>query len=466
MTLVVDAPASYEPERLYALGVVLSEWLGLDWRLRVDSRHEHMRITLEGDGAQHGVVIPDGLFATDPRNWLTTASLPRSPLPWRPGPGGRLPVLYGADRAPSTLLEEDGEGLHLGADVFGSAFFMLTRYEEVVLPARDAYGRFPASASIAYREGFLGLPIVDGYVDLLWSALRRLWPRLERKPPALRLFLTHDVDDPLSFLGRSAPGLARQLAADGLVRRDLSLAVRRVRSWFTRRGADHRLDPHNTFDFLMDVSERHGIVSAFNFLATKDRSSLDGFYGLDHPWIRSLIKRIHQRGHEIGFHAGFHTYRDAARTDEEFRRLRTAADQLGVVQDRWGGRQHYLRWESPGTWANWEHAGLDYDSTVGFADHVGFRVGTCHAFPTFHLRERRTLKLWERPLHVMDRSLFDYMALDPETALATVLDLTRACRTTGGILTLLWHNSTLPTARQQRWYEAMIAAVAQASSSP
>jgi hypothetical protein len=66
----------------------------------------------------------------------------------------------------------------------------------------------------------------------------------------------------------------------------------------------------------------------------------------------------------------------------------------------------------------------------------------------------------------MDRSLFDYMSLDPETALTTVLDLTRACRSAGGILTLLWHNSTLPTARQQRWYEAMIAAVAQASSSP
>ena len=465
MTLVVEAPPSYEPERRYALDVVLSEWLGLDWRLRVDDRCTNMRITLEGDPAPRGVVLPDGLFATNASDWLTEASLPRARLPWRPGPDERLPVIYGADPPLPALLSDDGEDVRLGVDVFGSTFFMVTRYEELVVPARDTYGRFPASASVAAREGFLSRPIVDAYVQLLWTALRRLWPRLERKVGALRLALTHDVDDPLAFLGRGAAGLARQLAADALVRRDLPLAVRRVRSWGARRRADYRLDPHNTFDFLMDVSERHGIVSAFNFLATKDADAFDGFYGLDDPWIRSLMSAIHRRGHELGFHAGFHTYRDPARTKEEFGRLRTAAEEIGIAQERWGGRQHYLRWEAPGTWRNWEHAGLHYDSTVGYAERVGFRVGTCHEFPTFDLRRRRPLRLRERPLHVMERSLFDYMRLAPEAALETTLDLARSCRATGGTLTLLWHNSTLLTARQRRWYETMVAALAHASSS-
>ena len=93
MMLLVEAPPSYEPERRYALDVVLSEWLGLEWRLRVDDRRDGMRITLEGDCASGCLVIPDGLFATDPCDWLEDASLPRSPLPWRPGPDQRLPVL-------------------------------------------------------------------------------------------------------------------------------------------------------------------------------------------------------------------------------------------------------------------------------------------------------------------------------------------------------------------------------------
>jgi hypothetical protein len=387
-------------------------------------------------------------------------------LPWREIEGRRLPVLYGPRPVPWTVVSGDEGSAHVAIDVVGSAFFMLTRYEEVAVGARDAYGRFPVSSSVADREGFVGVPIVDAYVELMWSALRRLWPRLERRRRSFRLALTHDVDDPLASLGRTAPRLARQLAADALVRRDPALAARRVRSWAAMRRGDHRLDPYNTFDFLMAVSERHGMTSAFYFLATEEASTRNGPYTLEHPWVRALITRIHRRGHEIGYHAGFDTYRDAERTGEEFRRLRTAAAELGVSQPHWGGRQHYLRWENPSTWANWEQAGLDYDSTVGFADRIGFRLGTCHEFPTFHVRERRALRLRERPLIVMDRTVFDYMRLSPEDAREAVLEVARECRRAAGTLTVLWHNSTLPTAAQRRWYEALAQALAQPSSSP
>jgi hypothetical protein len=464
MTLIVAAPPTYEPERRYILGVVLAEWLGLDWDLRPEERSD-VRVTLAGEDGSRHLSLPEGLFATDPAAWLTEASLPPSPLPWREIEGRRLPVLYGPRPVPATMVSAEDDAVRVGVDVLGSAFFMLTRYEEVVVGARDVYGRFPATSSVAYREGFVGAPIVDAYVDLMWSALRRLWPRLERRPRSFRLALTHDVDDPLASLGRTAPRLARQLAADALIRRDPALAAQRVRSWAALRRGDYRLDPYNTFDFLMDVSERHGIAGAFYFLATEEASTRNGPYTLEHPWARSLIATIHRRGHEIGYHAGFDTYRDAERTGEEFRRLRTAASEIGVSQSHWGGRQHYLRWENPSTWANWEQAGLDYDSTVGFADKVGFRVGTCHEFPTFHVRERRTLRLRERPLLVMDRTLFDYMQLSAEAAQDAVLEVARECRRAAGTLTLLWHNSTLPMAKQRRWYEALVEALTQASSS-
>jgi hypothetical protein len=464
MTLIVAVPPTYEPERRYILGVVLSEWLGLDWELALDERSD-VRVTLAGEAGARHLSLPEGLFATDPAAWLTEASLPPSPLPWREIDGRRLPVLYGARPLPSTVVSEHDDAVRIAIDVLGSAFFMLTRYEEIAVGARDAYGRFPVSSSVADREGFVEVPIVDAYVELLWSALRRLWPRLERRRREFRLALTHDVDDPLASLGRTAPRLARQLAADALVRRDPALAARRVRSWAAMRRGDHRLDPYNTFDFLMAVSERHGLTSGFYFLATEEASTRNGPYTLDHPWVRALIARIHQRGHEIGYHAGFETYRDAERTGQEFRRLRTAAAELGVSQAHWGGRQHYLRWENPSTWANWEQAGLDYDSTVGFADRVGFRLGTCHEFSPFHVRERRALRLRERPLIVMDRTLFDYMQLTPEGAHQAVLEVARECRRAAGTLTVLWHNSTLPMAAQRRWYEALAQALAQLSSS-
>jgi hypothetical protein len=468
MTLVIEAPVSYEAERRYILDVVLAGWLGIDWELRLEDRSD-VRIGLKGAAGSGHVVVPEGLFATELGDWLTPASLPPSPTLWRrvvmrgPGElvfGEHLPVVYGSRTGPIALHARDGPDIRLGVDVFGSTFFFLTRYEELTMSTRDRYGRFLASSSVAHREGFLGLPVVDAYVELLWSALASLWPRLQRKRRDFRLWLTHDVDRPLAFLGQTGPGLVRQLAADAVVRRDPGLFVRRLGSWIAAPFGSYRLDPYNTFDFLMTVSERLGISSAFYFLATKDTTLLNGCYTLEDPWIKQLMTGIHERGHEIGFHAGFDTYRDPNLTVAEYRRLRTAVGDLGVVQEQWGGRQHYLQWENPVTWSNWERAGLDYDSTPGFADQVGFRFGTCHQFRTFHLDERRPMRLDERPLHVMDATLFEYMKLDPDQAFEVVLGMARECRRFKGTMTLLWHNSALPAASQRGWYETLTSAVA------
>jgi hypothetical protein len=468
MTVVVEAPPGYEAERRYVLDVVVGRWLGLDWSLRLADRRD-VRLTLRGAGDRMHVSLPDVLFATPREKWLSLASLPASPLPWQPvGAGGavggrnRLPALY-ADPASTTLLAADGSGVRVGVDVLGAVFFMITRYEEAVLPDRDSYERFPAAASLAAREGFLDMPLADAYSELLWNALQSQWPRLRRRPLTYRLAVTHDVDRPLAHLGRTRGALAAQLAADLVLRRDVRLATRRLRSRVASARGDHDPDPYNTFDFLMDVSERNGVVSAFNFIAADEPGPHNGYYTLAHPWIRALVRRVHERGHELGFHAGFGTFRDVHRTAAEFGRLRATAASLGIAQPRWGGRQHYLQWDNGATWSNWDHAGLDYDSSVGFADRVGFRAGTAREFPAFNVRERRQLRLVERPLQVMDGTLFGYMRLGRGAAAEQALRIARECRRHGGTLTILWHNSSIPTDADRRWYERLVPELAAAS---
>lgn len=453
MTVVVEAPPEYEPERRYILDVILGERLGLDWRLELSQRR-HVRLTVADGGDGRCVTMPDVLFGLPAEDWLGPASLPRRPLARREG----VPVIFGSDAPGEDLRRAEGETIELAVDVLGSSFFMLSRLEERVVATRDPYGRFPATASVAHAEGFLRVPIVDVYVDVLWAALARLWPRLERARGRYRVVITHDVDDPLASLGRTPPQLSRQLGADLLVRRDAALALRRVRSWLRRaRGGDHSLDPYNTFDFLMDVSERHGLASAFNFMAADGRPGGEQVrYELDDPWISALIARIHRRGHEIGFHA---VDLDRARTVRAFRRLREAARRSGVEQSVWGGRTHYLRWENPQTWVTWEQAGLDYDATLAYADEIGFRTGTCHDYPAFDVLERRPLRLRERPFQVMDQTLLEYMGLSDDAALGAAVEVAAQCRRHGGVFSLLWHNSIMPSARQKRAYERLVSAV-------
>jgi hypothetical protein len=445
VTLVVEAPQAYEPERRYALEVVLGDRLGLDWRLQAGDRQD-VRLTLDGeDGA---VVAPDVLFATPQAQWLTDACLPRLPLRRM----GDVALLYGVDRP--ELVRADGDTTTLAVDVLGGAFFMLTRLEEHVVATRDGYGRFPADASVVHREGLLVTPIVDVYVDLLWEALSGRWPRLRRRRDEYRVKLTHDVDDPLARLGRRPRDLVRQLGGDVLVRRDPALPPRRMASWLAGARGNRRLDPHNTFDWLMDLSERHGVASAFYFMvADGTPGAEDPPYPIDHPWIVALMQRIHRRGHEIGFHP---TDIDPDRTVRGFHRLRAVAEGAGVQQAQWGGRQHYLRWQNPSTWRTWERAGLDYDTTLTYPDHVGFRTGTCHEYGVFDLVERRSLRLRERPFQVMDRTVFEYMGLGPQAAHDAVAQVAAQCRGHDGTLGLLWHNNMVMTAAQKRGYERIV----------
>jgi hypothetical protein len=450
--LRVSHPPGYPAERAYALKVVLSELLGIEFIAAVEER-EDVLVSLR-DGGSGELSIAEGLFATIEEDWLNEAALPRTPLAKldarsfgleHPGAGSPLPVLFGEPTATGGL----------PVDVFGSAFFMLTRYEEAVRRTRDVHGRFPANASIAYREGFLERPIVNEYAELLWAALQSVWPRLERRRRTFRFRPTHDVDWPLSPM-RPPSARLKTLGGDLVRRRDPLLALDRLRAERRRRRGDVSADMNNTFDYLMDASEAHGLRSAFYFMAGTGHGR-DGGYVLDDPWISSLMRRIHKRGHEIGLHPSYDSYRNPELVKRELEVLMRACARLDIEQPRWGGRQHFLRWETPTTWQAWEEAGLDYDSTVGFAGAAGFRAGVCVEYPVFNLQTRRELALRERPLTVMDGSLFDYARLSRGEARRKAGRLRDRCRMFGGDFVLLWHNSSLQSRRDRRLYSQLLA---------
>ena len=171
----------------------------------------------------------------------------------------------------------------------------------------------------------------------------------------------------------------------------------------------------------------------------------DADYSLDEPVIRSMLRRIHVRGHEIGFHPSYNTYKDKEQFCREAWNLRRVLEEEGIQQDCLGGRQHYLRWETPTTARCWEAAGLDYDSTLSFADHAGFRCGVCYEYSLYDLYKRKMLNVRERPLIVMEATLANkkYMGLGYGQAfIAEALSLKNTTLLFNGAYTFLWHNTS------------------------
>ena len=323
------------------------------------------------------------------------------------------------------LFEASGErSVQCHADLLTSALWTLSRMEEIVPLEVDEHGRFPATASTAYRAGCLDRPIVDECGLAFQQALLHLFPRWTPPQRPLRVKLSHDMDRvgiPRRF--RTTVGhiythnMPKAFVRDVLSAVGLGLpaylqAVLRV----------------------ADTSHTRGLDSAMYWKASGVKSERDTGYDLFHPLIRSTIERLMDQGFEMGLHPAYTTFGSNERLSEELSTLRKIVGSQPV-----GGRYHYLRW-NPAAWRAWEDVGLAYDSTLGFADCIGFRAGTAVPYHPWMIEEDRELAVLEIPLVVMDCTPIAYMHLDEDQTLRDVDTLIRRCETTGGVFTLLWHN--------------------------
>lgn len=472
MLIVKTSPCCFS-EKKYIAEVLFNEFLGIPFQL-VKEERDTFSVTLSGDFSSKELLLPDCFFKKAENKWLKRESLPNRPLAvWDvsvlEGPiagyikkvsiSDHLPVLFGEDPVSSSLLQGDEEKLYLGIDIFGSAFFMLTRYEEAVEGERDEHGRFPARTSLTCREGFLERPIINEYLEILWACLKFLWPGLVRRERKFRVFLTHDVDHPFMFLGASPIRVIKSCGGDLIKRKDFRLALRRARSYLKVRQGKFEEDLYYTFRYIMDLSEKKGFTSAFYFKTGGSDPQFDApVYSPTHPWVRSLVREIKRRGHEVGFHPSYASFDNAKFFEKEAELFWQLCEKEKIDQDDYGGRQHYLRWEAPDTWQRWEDAGFDYDSTVGYADHVGFRGGVCYEYPVYNLKTRQPLRLRERPLIVMEGTALEdkYMGLTPSAAKEKILSLAECCRRFNGDFVLLWHNSYLVSDWQADMYRSIV----------
>ncbi len=326
-------------------------------------------------------------------------------------------------------------------DILASTFFMLSRWEEYVSPERDAHNRFPAKSSIAYKFAFLDRPIINEYIEFLWALLVGIGCDQKRKERAYLLMPTHDVDRPYLFSSwhqniRLFGGYIKRLDIQGLF--DFC------------KYAISGIDPWDTHDLFMDLSEKANVKSYFFFLP-KGKNKHDGRYDVAEPKIKDLYQNIKDRGHHIGFHPSYNAYNDIELFKKEKNELEVAVGEKVIF-----GRQHYLRFSTPRTWQIWDECNMEWDSTMSYADCSGFRCGVCYPFPVFDIEQRKQLKLWERPLIVMEGSLVGYEKLSLVEAKNKVDILKSEVRKYNGEFVFLYHNSSFFEGRYRSLGEQLL----------
>jgi hypothetical protein len=383
--------------------------------------------------------------------YAAPGSLPVARSRWMCEPHGAMPVpdliIPFAEKAsdargPLYFAKSLG-GLTCRHDLLRSILFTLSRVEESSCDTLDEHGRFPASASIAVKQDFVERPIIDEHGYAFQQALSALIPGWRPTQRPLYLKLTHDIDD---------VGIPFQL------RTSLAHAVKRGRPLATARDSLARVTNVNPAELhavrmLQEISKLKGLRSAY-FWKASSITQHDSGYDPNHPKIQRVIRYLREQGCELGAHPGYKTFRDRTNLAAEIERLK---DCLGVTA--LGGRQHYLRW-TPLTWQDWEACGLHYDSSVGFADRFGFRAGTSVPYRPWCFAENRELDLIEVPLILMDCTPVKYMSLSLQQARTRILAMVRRMEHTGGVFSLLWHNTPILDHAYDGWYEMILSTLA------
>lgn len=328
-----------------------------------------------------------------------------------------LPAFYPAE-APSIL----------PFDIFSAAFYLVSRFEENLPFQGDQHGRFPAVESMAFKEGFLELPLVNLWTIQLGQRFKEIYgSQFPIKLPKYQFLPTIDIDTAWAFKNKGMRGLGAFLKT-GQKMEDRNYRYQVLRGKQT--------DPYDQYYFLEQLFKKHDLDPIYFFLAGK-RSRYDRNIRPESKAFQKLVKNT-AREFRIGIHPSYASNFNPERVQIEIDRL---AKISGTPITR--SRQHFLKFELPETYRNLHLRGIREEYSMGFADHPGFRAGIATPFPFFDLQSNRATNLTVYPFQIMDVTLKDYLHLNPEQALAKINALAEQTRSVGGTFCCLWHNESL-----------------------
>lgn len=417
----LEVPDAFAAKARHALTMLLYP-LGLAprWTPRAD---------LRGAGLYYGPAdaAPEGALALAldpgaPAYFAGRTPYPAADVHWRTWDGGRWPVLFG-----------DGDR----DDLVASAFFWLSGWQEWTTTARDRHGRFAYADSLQARWDLALRPAVDAYREQLAARLAAQGVPVRRRTWEGRAWAccpTVDVD----YLRKWRPGIVWREAVHYLL-----LNHRRVgpgaRLRRLARAVPDALRPGDPFRAALqripaELARRSG-QGTFFFKAGA-HGPHDVGYRLGGSFARRQVAALAAQGHEVGLHPSYYAHAHAGYLEAERDAVaRVAGRPVTAV------RQHYLRWEAPTTPRLHEAAGFRVDSTLGFAETLGFRHATTWPFRLYDLAADRPLDVWELPLAVMESALFNRRMLDAEAAVDATREVLAVVRRHGGAAVLLWHNT-------------------------
>lgn len=296
-------------------------------------------------------------------------------------------------------------------DYFTSAFYLLNSTQEYTDQNPDELGRFKFSSSYQSRLRNPKQNLVQECFDEI-SKLARVQPKKEKT----RFFLSHDID--------AVNGAFLQDGFNVLKKGRIDLLLQII--FRTAIGKPDWLN----IDKIMKMESEYDCKSVFFWIVNKGRVNKRE-ENADYRFKSERIQKYFQLVEASGFENGIHKSISNESFADEFKKY----GQIPI-----SNRYHYLKYSLPEAYHDIQEAGLKLDASVGFAEEIGFRNSYGLPFNPFDLKNKKPFSFVEVPLHIMDRTFFQYKKVNTEQAGKEIFDFFEKNKE-NCVLSVLWHNN-------------------------
>jgi hypothetical protein len=335
-------------------------------------------------------------------------------------------------------------------DIFAASFYLLSRYEEYLPHQKDMYGRYAHENSLAFRENFLHLPLINIWIKDLKKALENRFPDLRGPTPRLQIpnsqfvFIpTYDIDEAWSYkhkpLWKNAGGIIKSFLKGEWFRLTERMNV------LSRK----QEDPYDAYQWMDQLHQRFSLKPYYFFIIAAKAGRYDKNILPDKKAMQQLIKQ-----HYYKYPAGIHP---SWQSGDNILLLKKEKENLEQIT---GGkivssRQHYIRFTLPQTFRYLIQAGIEFDFSMGYGSINGFRASAASPFYWYDLEKEATTKLLLYPFCYMDANSFFEQKYTAEQACQEMMQYYKIVKQVNGTMISIWHNNFLGTAEVYAgWREA------------
>ncbi len=329
------------------------------------------------------------------------------------------------------------KGYSIDFDLFSSAFYLITQYELYHTRSYDDHDRYHENITSIQLHEFQNIPLVEVYAEYVWKILKSKYPDLKRKPHQFDYKITFDIDSPYLYKHKSLVVTLGSLTKN-LFRLNISAISAQLKTVFGGT------DPYDVYD---DILERVDKEKTIFFFLIQRNSRHDGRHTHNSQPYRKLMKKISDSGIKVGIHPSYTSFRNKEMIRNEKEILEKCIEKPVIAS-----RMHFLKYRLPETFEYLISAGIKEDYTLCPIHHSGFKSFMIRAYSWFDLSSNSETSITIYPTIVMDRSLQQYMKLNPEDAILEIRKMIDICKTYNGLFTILFHNDSLSeTAEWKGW---------------